>query len=160
MYLWKQGKRSEGGGVYLPYVLVSSMKPTLFPFDSPTTDYSLDFTQHWVLVPIPFHTRQAVSQFPACATVPCNQHRGKPHVGIFPRSEGENALNRRAQYVCTGRGGEYETDSGSGQNPKFRERQVSLSLPTLKLKSQCPPPPPTKARGDGYVGETGYNILI
>ena len=70
----------------------------LFPFDSPTTVYSLDFTQHLVLVPVPSHTRLAVSLFPACATAPCNQRRGKQRVGIFPRSEGENALNRRAQY--------------------------------------------------------------
>ena len=48
-----------------------------------------------------------MSLFPACDTVPCNQRRGKQCVGIFPRYEGEKALNRRAQYGCTEHGGEW-----------------------------------------------------
>ena len=70
----------------------------------PTT---LDFTQHWVLVPIPFRARLAVSLFPACATAPCNQRRVHQRVGIFPRSRGENVVTRRAQYGSTERGGEW-----------------------------------------------------
>ena len=80
----------------------------LFPFDSPTTDYSLDFTQHWVLVPIPFCARLAVSLFPACATAPCNQRRLHQHVGIFPKY-GENAVTRRAQYGHTEHGREWNS---------------------------------------------------
>ena len=48
-----------------------------------------------------------MSLFSACATAPCNQRRSKKPVGIFPRSEGENALNRRAQYGCRECGGEW-----------------------------------------------------
>ena len=79
----------------------------LSPFDSPTTNYSCDFTQHWDLVPNPFCVRLAVSLFPACATVPYNQCRIHQHIGIFPRSEGENAVTRRAQYRRMGRGREW-----------------------------------------------------
>ena len=72
------------------------------------TNYSLDFNQNWVMHLVPFSPRLAVSLFPACASAsaPCNQRSVHKCVGIFPRSEGENALNRRAQYRCTGHGGE------------------------------------------------------
>ena len=80
--------------------------PCSYLFDLPTTDYSLDFSQHWVLVPVPFCARLAESLFPACATAPCNQRRDHQRVGIFPRSWEENGVNRRAQYGCTERGRE------------------------------------------------------
>ena len=44
--------------------------------------------------------------FPTRASAPCNQCRGKQHLGIFPRSEGEKAPNRGAQYGCMERDGE------------------------------------------------------
>ena len=75
----------------------------------------LYFTQHLVLVPVPFRARLAVSLFPACATVPCNQRRGKHRIAIFPRSKGEHAVNRRAQYGCTGRGREWDPGLRSGK---------------------------------------------
>ena len=74
----------------------------LFLFDPPITNYSLDFTQHYVLVPVPFCVRLAVSLFPACATESSNQPDAKQCVGIFPSCWGENAVNRRVQYGCTG----------------------------------------------------------
>ena len=44
--------------------------------------------------------------------MPCNQQS----VGIFPRSEGENAVTRRAKYGRTERGGEcqYAGEGGGG----------------------------------------------
>ena len=42
-----------------------------------------------------------------CCTQPTNQNGDKQRVGIFHISEGENAVNRRAQYGRTGRGGEW-----------------------------------------------------
>ena len=53
-----------------------------------------------------------MSLFPASTTAPCNQRRGKQRVGIFPRSEGENAINKRAQYGRTERDGEWTVSSG------------------------------------------------
>ena len=42
-------------------------------------------TQHWVLGPVPFCVRLAVSLFPACATAPCNQRRVHQRVEILGR---------------------------------------------------------------------------
>ena len=39
--------------------------PLLFQFDSPTTNYSVGFTQNLFLLPVPFCTKLAVSLFPA-----------------------------------------------------------------------------------------------
>ena len=95
--------RAEGSGPHAS----GDLRP-LSPFDSSAAAYSLDFTQHWGLVPVPFRARQAVSLCPACATPPCNQRWVHQRiVAIFPRSGGENAITRRAQYGCTGRGGEW-----------------------------------------------------
>ena len=74
----------------------------LFSFYLSAADYSLGFTQNWFLGCSPVRARLAVSLFSACATVPCNRHRGKQHVGNFPRSVGEIAVNRRAQYGLWG----------------------------------------------------------
>ena len=99
--------------VHLVLILDTSVKspyvPVLFPlfsFYPSAANYSLGFTQNWFLGRALFCARLAVSLFPACATAPCNQRRGKQRVGIFPRSEREIAVNRRAQY---------------GQRPYIRE---------------------------------------
>ena len=105
----------------------------LFPFDLPTTDYSLDFTKILVLVPIPFRARLAVSLFPACATALCNQHRGKQRIGIFPRSEGENALNRRAQYECMGYGGECENRLSAKRPSVYGPKGMGRGILTIGI---------------------------
>ena len=47
-----------------------------------------------------------MSLFPACATGPCNQHRVHQYLETFPRSRGENAVTKIAQYGRTEHGEE------------------------------------------------------
>ena len=78
-----------------------------------------------------------MSLFPACTTALCNQCRGKQCVGIFPRSEGENAVTRRAQDGCTG-----AAESGSISCLYSNANTKSGDITALRLFLSHPPPPP------------------